>query len=71
MNEIVNKWLLEGDKFMPKMHLWQPGYTYSDCSPSTKNKETIQKFKETGASRYIYQYELDNACFQYNMGFDF
>ena len=36
MNEIVNKFLLAGDKFMPEMHLKQPGFTYSACGPSTK-----------------------------------
>ena len=39
MNEIVNKILLVGDKFMPEMHLKQPGFTYSACGPFTKNKE--------------------------------
>ena len=39
MNEIVNKFLLVGDKFMPEMHLRQPGFTYSACGPFTKNKE--------------------------------
>ena len=48
MNEIVNKFLLVDDKFMPEMHLRQPGFTYSACGPFTKNKERIQKFKETG-----------------------
>ena len=47
MNEIVNRFLLAGDKFMPVMHLKQPGFTYSACGPFTKNKERIQKFKET------------------------
>ena len=47
MNEIVNKFLLASDKFMPEMHLKQPGFTYSACGPFTKNKERIQKFKET------------------------
>ena len=47
MNKIVNKFLLAGDKFMPEMHLKQPGFTYSACGPFTKNKERIQKFKET------------------------
>ena len=42
MNEIVNKFLLVGDKFMPKMHLKQPGFIYSACVPFTKNKETIE-----------------------------
>ena len=48
MNEIVNKFLLAGDKFMPEMHLKQPGFTYSACGRFTKNKERIQKFKEAG-----------------------
>ena len=39
MNEIVNKFLLAGDTFMPEMHLKQPGLTYSTCRPFTKNKE--------------------------------
>ena len=63
MNEIVNKILLAGDKPMPEMHLRQPGFTYSACVPFTKNKERIQKFKETGDSRYIYQNKLDKVCF--------
>ena len=52
---------------MPEMHLRQPGFTYSACVPFTKNKERIQKFKETGDSRYIYQNKLDKACFQHDM----
>ena len=39
MNEIFNKFLLAGDKFMPELHLTQPGFTYSACEPFTKNKE--------------------------------
>ena len=50
MNEIVNKFLLAGDKFMTEMHLRQPGFTYSACGPFTKNKVRIQKFKEAGDS---------------------
>ena len=67
MNEIVNKFLLTGDKFISKMHLRQPGFIYSACGPFTKNKERIQKFKETGDSRYIYQNELDEACFEHDI----
>ena len=67
MNEIVNKFLLAGDKFMPEMHLKQPGFTYSVCGPFTKNKERIQKFKETGGTSYIYKNEFDKACFQHDM----
>ena len=55
---------------MPKMHLKQPGFTYSACGPFTKNKERIQKFKETGDSRYIYKNELDKACFQHGMVYE-
>ena len=43
MNAIVNKLLLAGDKFMPEMHLKQPGFTYSACCPFIKNKERIKK----------------------------
>ena len=67
MNEIVNKFLLAGDKFMPEMHLKQPGFTYSACGLFTKNKERIQKFKETGDTSYVYKNELDKACFQHDM----
>ena len=67
MNEIVNKFLLAGDKFMPEMHLKQPGFTYSACVPFTKNKWRIKKFKETGDTSYIYINELDEACFQHGM----
>ena len=69
MNEIVNKFLLAGDKFMPEMHLKQPGFTYSACGPFTKNKERIQKFKETGDTSYIYKNELDKACFQHDIAY--
>ena len=31
MNEIVNKFLLAGDKLMPEMFLRQPEFTYSAC----------------------------------------
>ena len=48
MNEIINKFLLVGDKFMPEMHLKQPGFTYSACGPFTKKKERIEKFMQTG-----------------------
>ena len=67
MNEIVNKFLLAGDKFMPEMHLKQPGFTYTACGPFTKNKERTQKIKETGYTNYIYKNELDKVCFQHNM----
>ena len=69
MNEIVNKFLLAGDKFTPEMHLKQPGFTYSACGPFTKNKEKIQKFKETIDTSSIYKNELDKTCFQHDMAY--
>ena len=51
------------------MHLRQLGFTCSACGPFTKNKERIQKFKETGDSKYIYQNEPEKACFQHNMAY--
>ena len=38
-NEIVNKYLLDGDEVMSEMHVKQPGFTYSACGPFTKSKE--------------------------------
>ena len=52
---------------MSEMHLKQPGFTYSACGPFTKTKERIQKFKETGNSQFIYQNDIDKACFQHDM----
>ena len=69
MNETVNTFLLAGDKFMPEMQLKQPGFTDSACGPFTKNKERIQKLKETGNTSYIYKNELGKACFQHDMAY--
>ena len=69
MNEIFNTFLLAGDKFVPEIHLKQPGFTYSACGPFTKNKERIRKFKETGDICYIYKNELDKACFQHDVAY--
>ena len=63
MDDIINKFLLVGDTFMPEMHLKQPGFTYSACGPFTKTKERIQKFKQTGDSRYVYRNELVKVVF--------
>ena len=61
LNDIINKLLLEGDQFMPEMHLRQPGFTYSACGPFTMNKEIVKKYKQTGDPRYIYKNELDKG----------
>ena len=69
MNEIVNKFLLVGDKFMPEMHLKQPGFTYSAYGPFTRNKERIEKFMQTGNTDFMYRNELDKSCFQDDMAY--
>ena len=68
LNEIINSSLLAGDKLMPQMHLRQPRTTCSAFGSFTKTKAQIQKFKETEDSQYIYQDELDKACFQHGLG---
>ena len=69
MNEIVNNFLLVGEKFMPEMHLKQPGFTYSAFGPFTKNKERIEKFMQTANADFIYRNELDKVCFQHDMAY--
>ena len=63
MNKIINKFLLAGDKFMPEMHLRQPGFAYSACGPFTKNKESIQKFKERGNKAIFVKMNLIRLVF--------
>ena len=70
MNEVMNKFLLVGDKFMPELHLKQPGFTYSACGLFTRNKERIEKFMQTVNTDFIYRNELDKACFQHDMAYD-
>ena len=69
MNNVINKFLLAGDKFMPEMHLRQPQFVYSACEPFTRHKERIKKFKQTGDTRYIYRNDLDKACFQHDSAY--
>ena len=69
MNNVINKFLLAGDKFMPEMHLRQPRFVYSACGPFTRHKERIKEFKSTGDTRYVYRNELDKACFQHDSAF--
>ena len=66
MNNIINKFLLAGDKFMPEMHLRQLQFVYSVCGPFTTHKERIKNFEQTGDTCYIYKNELDKACFQHD-----
>ena len=54
---------------MPELFLMQPGFTHISCRSFNKNKERIQKFKETGDPRYIYQNALDKAFFQHDKAY--
>ena len=69
MNNIINKFLLAGDKFMPEMHLRQPQFVYSACSPFTRHKERIKEFKCSGDMRLLYRNELDKACFKHDAAY--
>ena len=69
MNNVINKFLLAGDKFMPEMHLRQPQFVYTACGPFTRHKERIKELKRKGDTRYIYRNELDKACFQHDSAY--
>ena len=69
MNNVINKFLLAGDKFLPEMHLRQPRFVYCVCGPFTRHKERIKEFKRTGDTRYIYRNELDKACFEHDSAY--
>ena len=69
MNNIINKILLAGDKFIPEMHLRQPQFVYSACGPFTRHKERIKEFKRTGDTRLLYRNELDKACFKHDAAY--
>ena len=69
LNATVNKFLLAGDKFIPEMHLGQPGFIYSACGPFTKHKQRIQKFMQTGDTNYIYRNELDKTFFAHDTAY--
>ena len=69
MNKIINKFLLTGDKFMPRLHLKQPGFTYSACGPFSKHRERIQKFRKTGNLEHLYRNEVDKTCFAHDAAY--
>ena len=67
MNEIVTKFLLAGDTFMPEMHSKQPGFIYSACVSFTKNKERVDKFMQIGNTDFIYRNVVNKASSQHDM----
>ena len=69
INQIINIFLLAGDKSMSKIHLRQLGFAYSACGPFPRYKQRIQKFMQTGDTTYINKNELDKAYFQHDMAY--
>ena len=70
-NDIINKLLLVGEKFLPDFHLWDPKIKkYSACGPSTKHTRRINKYLNTGLLSEIYKYDSDKACFQHDMAYN-
>ena len=69
MNNIINKFLLAGIKFMSEMHSRQPQFVYSACGPFTRNKERIKEFKRKGDTRLLYRIELDKARFKHHAAY--
>ena len=69
MNNIINNFLLVGDKFMPEMHLRRPKFVYSTCGPFTRHKERIKEFKRTGGTCLLYRNELDKTCFKHDAAY--
>ena len=65
MNNVINKFLLAGNKFMPEMHLRQPRFVYGACGPFTKHKERIKEFKRTG-DRVLF-IEMNSIKLVFNM----
>ena len=60
---------MTGDKFIPELHLKQPGFTYRACGPFTKDRERRQKFRKTGSLKHLYRNELDKACFAHDAAY--
>ena len=69
MNKINNKFLLTEDKFMPELHLKQPGFTDGACESFTKYRERIKRFRETGNLKLLKRNQLDRACFAHNAAY--
>ena len=70
-NNVINKFLLFSDKFMPELHLWDPKVKkYSACGPFTKHEERINQFMKDGRLSHIYKNELDKACFQHDSAYN-
>ena len=69
-NNIINKFLLIGGKFMPEMHLWDPKVKkYSACGLFTRHQKRIDMFMKDGKLSHILKNRLDAACFQHDSAY--
>ena len=70
-NDVINKFLLIGDKFMPELHLWGPKVKkYSACGPLTKHEQRIQSFLKYGRLSHLYKNHLDKTCFEHDAAYN-
>ena len=60
---------MAGDKFIPELHLIQPGFNYGACGPFTKQRERIYNFRETVNVKHLYRNQLDKACFAHDAAY--
>ena len=69
-SDIIIKFLLIGDKFMPEMHLWDPKVKkYTACGPFTRHQKRINMFMKDGRLSHILKNRLDAACFQHDSAY--
>ena len=69
-SDIINKFLLIGDKCMPGMHLWDPKVKiYAACGPFTRLQKRIDMFMKDKRLSHILKYRLDTACFQHDSAY--
>ena len=69
-SDIINKFLLIGDKFMSEMHLWDPKVKkYSACGLFTRHQKRIDMFMKDVILSHILKNRLDAVCFQHDSAY--
>ena len=59
--------MLTSKKFMPELHIRQPGFNYCPFGPFLRHGKRIQKFRKIGQINRICKNELDEACFAHDV----
>ena len=59
--------MLTGNKFIPELHLKQPGFTYCACRSFNKYHKRIQTFRAASNLKHLYKNELDKGCFAHDV----